>query len=264
MTNLKVSLIQADLVWHDAKANFRRLGELIDEAESADVIVVPEMFSTGFTMKGEEHAEPEKGPAWEWMNKVARETGAAITGSVIVKADDGNHYNRMYWVEPNGEFTHYDKRHLFRMAGEHEHYSPGQRRVIVEYKGWRILLQVCYDLRFPVWMRNRDDYDAMICVANWPSPRVAAWDTLLAARSIENLAYSIGVNRVGVDGNQMPYSGHSRVLDPKGQLIAGGADAEQMVIDAELDGEELERFREKFPAMLDADEFEITGLRSQG
>lgn len=254
--HLRVTLIQAALAWQDPAANravfashFRGL------VGHTDLIVLPEMFTTGFSMEAERLAETMDGPTVEWMREEAAALGCAITGSLIVR-DGGRHYNRMVWVAPDGGLQHYDKRHLFRMAGEQEHYAAGERRITVEYKGWRICPLVCYDLRFPVWSRNRGDYDLLLYVANWPARRSLAWKTLLRARAIENVAYVVGVNRIGSDGNGASYSGDSVAVDFLGQPLAGdrGGDfAETAVLDRDL----LQSWRESFPVHLDADEFTL-------
>jgi predicted amidohydrolase len=254
--HLRVTMIQTALAWQDPAANravfashFRGL------VGHTDLIVLPEMFTTGFSMDAERLAETMDGPTVEWMREEAAALGCAITGSLIVR-DGGRHYNRMVWVAPDGGLQHYDKRHLFRMAGEQEHYAAGARRVTVEYKGWRICPLVCYDLRFPVWSRNRGDYDLLLYVANWPARRSLAWKTLLRARAIENVAYVVGVNRIGSDGNGASYSGDSVAVDFLGQPLAGdrGGDfAETAVLDRDL----LQSWRKSFPVHLDADDFRI-------
>ncbi len=255
---MKVFALQSPLYWQEPEKNRDYFASLISDCRDADVIVLPEMFTTGFSMKPEQMAEPvsaESCATLDWLRELSRENQCAITGSVAVKDGDA-YYNRMYWVSSEGE-THYDKRHLFRMAGEHEHYSPGNKRCIVAFRGLRFCLQVCYDLRFPVFSRNRDDYDVLIYVANWPEPRRHAWSSLLVARAIENLSFVIGVNRVGEDGNGIPYSGDSAIIDFKGQPLAHAREHQPEVLQAELDKAALEAFREKFPAMLDADRFEL-------
>jgi len=197
---MNITLIQADLVWNDPAANRNRFEREIFAVGETDLVVLPEMFPTGFCTRPREAAEPDGGPTLAWMRRTARKKGAALAGSVAVE-QDGRYFNRFYFVRPDGATVHYDKRHLFTYGGEHKEYTGGDRRVIAEYKGWRILLQVCYDLRFPVWSRNRDDYDMILYVASWPTPRVEAWSALLKARAIENVCYVAGVNRVGDDPN---------------------------------------------------------------
>ena len=258
MSALRISLVQTALAWHDPPANRAALEQLVGPlAAGTDLIVLPEMFTTGFTMAPREVAEPVAGPTLDWMRALATHTGAAITGSVVTR-EDGRYLNRLLWVEPEGRCLHYDKRHLFRMAREHEHYTAGRRRLIVEWRGWRICPLVCYDLRFPVWSRNRRiaPYDLLIYVANWPAARHSAWQRLLPARAIENLCYVAGVNRIGPDGHGIEYTGDSVVRDWRGEaLVRFGS--EPAVQTAVLERESLERFRDKFPAQLDADDFEL-------
>ncbi len=258
MQTLTVSLLQAELAWHDAAANRARFAERIAALPPADVIVLPEMFTTGFSMESAALAETMDGASVAWMAQTAASRGAAVCGSLIVRDRDGHHYNRFVWMPPDGaDPVCYDKRHLFRMAGEHGYYTPGEHRCIIDYRGWKILPLVCYDLRFPVWSRNVEAYDLMICVANWPVPRRNAWETLLRARAIENLCYVVGVNRVGSDGNEVPYGGDSAVIDYQGRPLATAAETE-VALTVSLNGEALGRFRERFPAHLDADAFTLT------
>lgn len=259
--DLKIALVQTDLFWKDKFANLAMLEEKIFNMDSdVDVVVLPEMFSTGFTMDAEEVAEPMNLFSTKWMKQMASQMQAVICGSVVIK-ERSNFYNRFLWVEPQGKVLTYDKRHLFRMADEDKHYSAGQSTLIIDYKGWKILPQVCYDLRFPVWSRNKIthkslEYDVILYVASWPKPRIAAWDILLQARAIENLSYSIGVNRVGQDGNAIPYSGHSAVYDFKGQPLVFNQD-EECILFCDLKYQPLMEFRAKFPAWMDADAFII-------
>jgi predicted amidohydrolase len=259
MTNLRVSLVQTDLVWEDPAANCAQLEEkLALLAGMSDVVVLPEMFATGFSMtpKG---AEVGKGTALQWMQVQANRLGALVVGSLKVKQGT-SFYNRLYAVEPSGAYTSYDKRHLFRMGGEHEFYQAGDQQVILTHKGWKLALFICYDLRFPVWSRNVGvAYDVAIYVANWPAPRANAWRTLLQARAIENLAYVVGVNRVGTDANELAYAGDSLLVDFKGGL-ALDLKAEDQILTAELSASELADFRAKFPAHLDADSFSLSSL----
>jgi len=254
--HLRVTMIQADLAWQDAAANralfashFRGL------VGHTDLIVLPEMFTSGFTMEAEACAESMDGPTVEWLREEAVALGCAITGSLIVR-DGECHYNRLLWATPDGQLQHYDKRHLFRMAKEQEHYAAGNARLVVRYKGWRICPLVCYDLRFPVWSRNRGDYDLLLYVANWPARRSIAWKTLLRARAIENLAYVVGVNRIGRDGNGATYAGESAAIDFLGKVM-GGDRGGDFVETAVLDRESLVAFRNDFPAHLDADDFTL-------
>jgi len=259
MTNLRVSLVQTDLVWEDPAANCAQLEEkLALLAGLSDVVVLPEMFATGFSMTPA-GAEVGKGPALQWMQVQANRIGALIIGSLKVKQGT-SFYNRLYAVEPSGAYASYDKRHLFRMGGEHEFYQAADQQVILTYKGWKLALFICYDLRFPVWSRNVGvAYDVAIYVANWPAPRANAWRTLLQARAIENLAYVVGVNRVGTDTNELAYAGDSLLVDFKGGL-ALDLNAEDQILTAELSASELAEFRAKFPAHLDADSFSLSSL----
>lgn len=256
--DLRVSVVQNSLTWQDPAANRQRFAEMIRQGvRDSDLVVLPEMFTAGFSMDSHKVAEPVQGPTLAWMRELAEETGAVITGSYAVADEQGGlPFNRLVWMRPDGHYDTYDKRHLFRMAGEDSRYQAGSKRMVVELKGWRVCPLVCYDLRFPVWCRNRDDYDLLVFVANWPEARAYPWAQLLKARAIENLSYVVGVNRVGEDGNGYAYSGDSIVLDAQGKaLVVPGADIG--VFSATLSAEELNRFRDKFPAYLDADAFEF-------
>jgi predicted amidohydrolase len=228
--------------------------------EKTEIVVLPEMFSTGFSMQPQLFAETMEGETMQWLKRVSRENGVIITGSIIIE-EAGNYFNRLIWMLPNGQYGHYDKRHLFAFGNEDKHYSPGNKRLTASTKGWKINLQVCYDLRFPVWARqqvkdNGPEYDVLIYVANWPERRSHAWKTLLCARAIENQCYVIGVNRVGSDGNNIYHSGNSLVIDPLGQVLYHMADDED-VFTITLQKENLEEVREKFPFWKDADQFNI-------
>ncbi|MFN3901247.1 MAG: amidohydrolase, partial [Alishewanella aestuarii] len=214
---LRVAMLQTELVWQDTAANLQALSQQLAAAPAADLLVLPEMFASGFSMDSAGIAEREPGPALSWLKQQAAHYQSAIAGSLAVRTADGHYVNRLYFVTPDGAVQSYDKRHLFRMAGEHQAYAAGQQRVIVNWQGWRILLQVCYDLRFPVFSRNLGDYDAIIYVANWPAPRSRAWWLLLQARAIENQAYVFGCNRVGQDANGLNYRGDSLIVDYLGQ-----------------------------------------------
>ncbi len=263
MNPLKTTLIQSDLYWQDIDANLAMFEEKIWEIEAlTDIIILPEMFNTGFSMNAEDLAEPMNFKTFKWMNQMAQQKDAAIVGSYIVK-ESGKYYNRLYFVEPNGSFDFYDKRHLFRMGDEHITYSEGKKRMIRNFREWKIMPLICYDLRFPVWSRNRYDkevdgleYDLLLYVANWPAPRTGVWDALLKARSMENQCYTIGLNRIGSDGEGIDYVGHSIVYDFKGQAINEVSD-QPVIQTIELNLEELLTFRKKFPAYLDGDGFEI-------
>jgi predicted amidohydrolase len=255
-SHLRVTILQCDLAWRDPAANRANLARHFRGLVGhTDLVVLPEMFSTGFSMDAEALAEDMDGPTVGWLREEAAALGCVITGSLIVR-DDGHCYNRLVWARPDGSLAHYDKRHLFRMAGEHEHFAAGSRRLIVTLKGWRICPMVCYDLRFPVWSRSRGDYDALIYVANWPARRRLAWQSLLRARAIENLACVVGVNRIGRDGNGVTYAGDSVALDHLGQPLGSDGDGDR-VETAVLDLESLQSWRRSFPAHLDADEFEL-------
>ena len=252
---MKITLIQTDLLWNDPAGNRARFEQKIAEAGSADLIVLPEMFSTGFCTQPRLAAEPLGGETLPWMKRIAQKTDCALAGSVAVE-ENGNYFNRFYFVKPDGSVSQYDKRHLFTYGGEHKEFTAGDKRVIVEYKGWRILLQICYDLRFPVWSRNRNDYDLALYTANWPTPRVDAWSALLRARAIENLCYVAGINRTGTDPN-CSYCGKSALLDFKGQTLADVEPGKEVLLSAELDADALRAFRKNFPALQDADRFSL-------
>jgi len=254
--DLRLALLQSELAWHDAAANRTHFERLLAEVGETDLVILPEMFTTGFSMDSAALAEPADGPTSIWMREQAQRSGAVVTGSLIVRDADGQHRNRLLWATPDGELLHYDKRHLFRMAGEHEHYAPGETRLLVQLKGWRIRPLVCYDLRFPVWSRAQDDTDLLLYVANWPAPRRGHWNRLLPARAIENLCYVAAVNRIGSDGNGHPYAGDSQVLDFQGEpLVEAGAAAG--IFQATLSASALAAYRERFPAQRDADAFSL-------
>lgn len=263
---LNVAAIQTSLVWEDKEANIHMLGEKIRAfKEPTEVFILPEMFTTGFTMRADLFAEPMEGPTHQWMREMAKAKNAAVAGSYIV-SEGSNCYNRLMWVNPDGSTVYYDKRHLFRMAEEDRHYTGGTKRMIVDYNGWKICLQVCYDLRFPVWSRNRyriedgkaeAEYDVLIYVANWPERRSHPWKTLLMARAIENACYVVGVNRVGNDGKFVYHCGDSAVYDFKGVLVTGALISTEEIITARLSKQDLRDYRKAFPVGLDADRFLI-------
>ena len=255
MAELKVTIIQPDIVWEDKEANLAQYEQYMAGVQGRmEVVVLPEMFSTGFSMAPERLAETMDGNTVSWMKAQARKYGCIITGSVIIE-DKGKYYNRLIWMQPDGKHFHYDKRHLFGYAGENEHYSGGEKRVIVSVKGIRICLQVCYDLRFPVWVRNRNkEYDVILYVANWPERRSLPWKTLLQARAIENISYVIGVNRVGEDGNGIAYSGDSSLFGPLGEQLwqsSGTAVCHTVTINKEV----VDAARAQFSFLDDADKF---------
>lgn len=269
MPTLTITTIQTNLSWEDKPANLRLLEQKITAInEKTEIVVLPEMFSTGFSMKPELLAETMDGETVEWMRRVSSENGIILTGSLMIE-EAGNYYNRLIWMLPNGQYGHYDKRHLFAFGQEDKHYHAGNKRLIASVKGWKINLLVCYDLRFPVWSRQAPsqtsageeerssaEYDVLIYVANWPERRSHAWKTLLCARAIENQCYVVGVNRVGNDGNNVYHSGNSLVIDPLGQVLYHIADEED-VNTITLQKELLEDVRNKFPFWKDADSFRI-------
>jgi omega-amidase len=269
MQTLRVSLVQGATRWHDPAANREYYGKLMAPLRGqTDLCVLPETFTSGFSNDAIHDAEKMDGPTVEWIRTQSKMLGAAVTGSVQLRVDGSsgiNVYNRLLFATPDGEVKHYDKRHLFRYAGEHERYAGGVHKLIVEWNGWRICPLVCYDLRFPIWIRNRVDsaskqfdYDLVLFVANWPSARAHAWRTLLMARAIENLSYCAGLNRVGTDGNNLNYGGQSAILDFLGQpLVELGA--QEQVVTIALSRDALAAHRERFPAWMDADEFRIGG-----
>ena len=292
--NLKITIIQSELHWEKVDDNLNMFSTKIDSViGDTDIIVLPEMFNTGFSMQSEKLAETMEGKTVNWMKTQAKKTNAVIVGSLIIKdppllrGAGGVFYNRLIWMHPNGDYYTYDKRHLFRMANEHEHFSAGQERLIVEYKGFKICPLVCYDLRFPVWSRNQElsvdsvqfsdedchtersrsaaegqqttnVYDILIYIANWPAARKAPWSKLLEARAIENQCYVVGVNRVGSDGKEIAYSGNSVVVNPKGEVISSISENEDAIETITISLKELNDFRTAFPVGLDADEFEVT------
>lgn len=257
MPDLRVTLVQSMLHWEDAAANRAMFGQkLAALKDTTDLIVLPEMFTTGFSMRSADLAESMEGATVQWMHEQAAATNAALYGSAIITSN-GKYFNRGLFVRPDGQVTNYDKRHLFRFANENEHYAPGTERVVLEWRGWRILLQVCFDLRFPVFARNRGDYDAILYVANWPEARRYPWNQLLIARAIENQCYVAGLNRVGMDAKGIHYSGDSVVIDPRGAVIGQVEPSQEGTATIALDRAALEDFRAKFPVALDADDFSL-------
>lgn len=260
---MKIALVQMNLAWCDTQANLHHAEEMICCRPGADVYVLPEMFTTGFCMEPSRIAEPMEGDTLVWMRGMACKMNAAIVGSVATIVPEGGYKNRMYFVEPDGKVTCYDKRHLFSYSGEDKHYEAGTERVVVAFRGVRFLLQVCYDLRFPVFGRNRDDYDAAIYVANWPDKRRMAWNILLRARAIENQAVVIGVNRVGTDP-MCVYDGGTAAIDFFGQVATRCDDHTEQVITYEMNMDELRHYRDKFPSLADSDEFRLMGDAASG
>jgi len=262
--DLKVTAIQSELHWENVDENLKMFSEkIVAIPEQTDIVVLPEMFNTGFSMKSEELSETMSGKAVSWMLEMSKKAKAVIVGSLIIK-EENEFYNRLVWVQPNGEINTYDKRHLFRMADEHSHFNAGSDRIIIEYKGWKICPLVCYDLRFPVWSRNTSDnqYDVLIYIANWPAARKAPWSKLLEARAIENQCYVVGVNRVGEDGKGFAYSGNSAIINPKGEPISSIPEHENITATVKISLDDLNTFRKVFPVGMDADEFKITHSQS--
>ncbi|HTL80907.1 MAG TPA: amidohydrolase [Bacteroidia bacterium] len=271
MTDISVSLIQSMLHWEDRAANLKMFDRFIENiSQKTDLIVLPEMFTTGFSMNPQKLAEPTQGPTLDWMRTQAQRKNAVVTGSVMTE-ENGKYYNMLLWVRPDGSFEKYAKRHLFRMAGEEKKFEMGKEKLIVDLNGWKICPMVCYDLRFPVWSRNRwknpstgsgsgelkADYDVLIYVANWPEVRANVWKTLLMARAMENNAYVIGVNRIGNDGSFIFHSGDSAIIDFKGMHLKTAIMGKEEVVTSILSQQLLAEFRKSFPAGMDADKFSI-------
>jgi omega-amidase len=257
MNPLSVTIIQARLHWENPSANRLNFSEKIEGiSENTDLVILPEMFTTGFSMQATALAEESQGESLNWMVSEAKKHSIAITGSIIVR-ENGLFYNRLYFVFPNGDFKHYDKRHTFTLAGEHLTYTAGKKQLIVNYKGWKIFPLICYDLRFPVWARNSQEYDLVLYVANWPVKRITAWDALLKARAIENMAYCVGVNRIGLDGNGYEYCGHSAVFDVLGEQISTKDFEKDFVETVSLSKDYLNNQREKLQFLKDRDSYQI-------
>ncbi|WP_310991440.1 amidohydrolase [Aequorivita marina] len=255
--NLKVTIIQSKLYWEDVATNLKMFTKKISNIkEETDLIILPEMFSTGFSMNAEKLAEINDGKTLQWMVSEAKKHQTAITGSVII-TENQKYYNRLFFVFPDGSYKKYDKKHTFTLAKENETYTAGRERIIVDYKGWKICPLVCYDLRFPVWARNTEDYEVLIYIANWPKVRTLAWDTLLRARAIENMTYCIGVNRVGHDGNKHEYLGHSAVYDVLGEQISTAA-SDECIETVVLEKNHIEKNRRHFQFLNDRDTFTLT------
>lgn len=258
MDSIRISIIQTDIVWENKQENLRLLREKLQSLRgTTEIVVLPEMFSTGFSMQSRLLAETDNGETISALKQWAAQFQVAICGSYIATTD-GRFYNRAFFVTPEGEGYFYDKRHLFRMGREAEHFSAGDKRLVISYHGWNICLLVCYDLRFPVWSRNiHNEYDLLIYVANWPAPRRPAWDTLLRARALENQCYVCGANRIGTDGYRLSYNGGSSVYSPLAEEIASVPDGHEGIATASLNLTTLRQLREKFPVWKDADEFEL-------
>ena len=261
MSTLTIVAVQYDIQWLDQQANFNHLEQLIEQHftdnAAADLLLLPETFSTGFCINNSDVQEPEDGGlALAWLKKIAKKYNCVVAGSVLVSQNDKK-ANRFYWVFADGSVEQYDKRHLFRLGKEQDYVEQGQNRKIITINGIKILPLVCYDLRFPVWSRNCQDYDLMVNVANWPAARRHIWDTLLKARAMENQTFVVGVNRIGEDGRNTPHSGGTTIIDFTGDTIVSAADNKQQIITTQLDFSKLKKFKHDFPAFLDADEFEL-------
>lgn len=267
-TSVSFSFVQFSIVWGDSIKNIEKLDQLLSgyKRGDTDCIVLPEMFPTGFTMTPEVHAEPCDGPALNWMKEKSKSLDCCFCGGICV-SENGQFYNRLYWVTPEGLVLQYDKRHLFRMAGENQHYSAGTEKIYPVIKGWRVLPLICYDLRFPIWSRNRwkknDDvwegeYDVLLYIANWPESRKYAWKQLLLARAIENQSFVIGVNRIGIDGNNIRHAGESFAVNPLGEFLHRSTKEKEEVFKITLEPDFLAELRSKFPVGMDADSFTIS------
>jgi omega-amidase len=263
MQNLIISIVQSDLVWEDIDTNLNKLKEKITNlSENTDLIILPEMFNTGFSVNPQRVAEELNGKTLAWMQNISNQKNCVITGSFPVK-ENGRYFNRLIWMNPDGSYQHSDKRHLFTMGDEHTVYSGGNKKIIAELKGWKVLPLICYDLRFPVWSKNTYknstyEYDLLIYVANWPKPRSHVWKALLKARALENLAYVAGVNRVGIDGRKLEYSGDSRLVDYLGNITSECKPSVEEIITRRINYEALQKFRSSFAVGPDWDKFEIS------
>ncbi|MFD2822770.1 amidohydrolase [Lacinutrix iliipiscaria] len=254
---LHIALIQSNLVWENPIQNRLNFSKKIDSiSESIDVILLPEMFTTGFTMNASEVAETMQGETVKWMRAVAEKKDAALVGSIVISEDD-KFYNRLLFVRPDGNISTYDKRHTFTLAGEDKVFKAGHKKLIVDYKGWRFCPLICYDLRFPVWARNVENYDVLFYVANWPKLRISAWDNLLKARAIENMSYCIGVNRVGIDAGNYEYSGNTAAYDVIGKKITNIALGKEQIEIVKLDKAHINKYREKLQFLNDKDDFNL-------
>ena len=255
---MRISIIQFDIKWEDKQANFRLIEDLLSALDSAtDLVILPEMFTTGFSMNARELSEKPYSVTYEWMIRTSAEGNFGLCGSYIVR-DNNLFHNRWILVTPDAKSRSYDKRHLFIMTGEEKEFTPGNERVTLNFRDVRICPNICYDLRFPVWSRNRNDYDLLINSANWPEARRDVWITLLKARAIENQCYVAGANRVGIDGTGIKYCGDSMIISPKGEIIACGEEHRECIITADISMNELSDFRKKFPVLKDADDFTLT------
>ncbi|WP_299524934.1 amidohydrolase [Winogradskyella sp.] len=254
--SLTVAIIQTNLIWENPKANRNNIEDKVNTIKNVDLIILPEMFTSGFTMNAATVAETMDGETISWLKQLAKKQRAAITGSLVI-SENGNYFNRLVFVEPSGNIIHYDKRHTFTLAGEHKVYTAGKEKVVFNYKGWKICPLICYDLRFPVWARNTENYDLLIYVANWPKVRVSAWDALLKARAIENMSYCIGVNRVGLDGNNYEYTGHSAAYNVLGHRMDTLPIQEEAVEIIILEMDHIKTYREKLGFLKDRDYFNL-------
>jgi predicted amidohydrolase len=257
MDNLKITIYQGYLFWENIDKNLQNISlRLSGIREKTNLIILPEMFNTGFTMNAETLGETMNGKTMQWMQQTAQKFDCVVTGSIIIK-ENGKCYNRLLWVRPDGTHEHYDKRHLFALGKEHQTYTAGTKKLIVELKGWKICPMICYDLRFPVWLRNvNEDYDLLMIVANWPEKRALHWRTLIPARAVENQSYVIGVNRVGHDGNEVYHSGDSTCIDPNGNVVYYKRDEEDVYTFSVI-GDEVKKARRALPFLKDADKFKI-------
>ena len=253
---LTIAIIQFEPKWKDPEFNLKKISTLLLELEiPVDIIVLPEAFTTGFSMKGKKNSVPMSDSSIQWMQEISEQYNAAVCGSIFVN-ENNILYNRFIWASPQKPIKHYDKRHLFSIVGENEVYTKGKKQITIKYLGWRIFPQICYDLRFPVWSRNTSGYDLLINVANWPAARERVWRTLLKARAIENQCYVVGANRLGTDGNDVYYDGNSMIIDYKGKVMMNAEDVEN-IFTFQIDKTELSNFRKKFNTLNDADQFEI-------
>lgn len=257
MKKLRITLLQSELVWEDISENLKAFTLKLNHLkEATDVVVLPEMFTSGFSMNTRELAEKMTGRTVTWMREKAKKLDVLVIGSLIIKENE-HYYNRLIAAFPNAAIQYYDKHHLFTLSGENQVYTAGQERLQFNYKGWQICPLVCYDLRFPAWSRNTTNYDVLIYIASWPKPRIAAWDTLLKARAIENMSYVVGVNRIGADGNSLEYSGHSAVYDALGKNIASTKENKEAILNISLNKKELKSVRKKLNFLEDRDCFEL-------
>lgn len=254
--DLRVALVQAPVIRFDTDTNLKNFDRLLQQVDNADLVLLPEMFNTGFSMESAEQAEAADGPSTRWLQQQAARLNAVVCGTLTIKAGEGDFRNRLVWARPDGSLEYYDKRHLFRMGGEHTRFQPGDKQLVVELKGWRIRPLICYDLRFPVWSRDAQNTDLLFYLASWPQVRRDAWSRLLPARAIENLCYVAGVNRVGEDHNGLAHSGDSQMLDFMGNSLLHVRD-QTGVYQVTLNAAALERFKERFPVWMDADSFSL-------